>query len=189
MSGEESLEITPTRFKAGFALLDKFQNQWEQIHSTTITNVGKARTALTRLNFMEDWSARHLEALDRLIASYQSLPKLDEQILAINNDLETLERSFSKIEELLIVLTRYKEERDAQQHAIISEANYERQVLEMQNASRERREGLKQNHLRRVEAYEREQQKELEERRHILERAFEEEKTRYLEKAQLNPKS
>lgn len=187
MSGESGLE-TANRFKAGFALLDKFQGQWEQIHSTTRKNVVKARVALTKLNQIEDRTTRHLRALDDFIESYKSLPKLEEQIQTIHNDLKTLESSFSKIEDLLIVLRKHKEMRDARQYAIDSELDYQSKVIEMQHGSRERREKLKLDHLKRVEAYEKEQQKDLEERRHILERAFEEEKTRYLEKSQLDPR-
>lgn len=188
MSSDSGLEAA-NRFKAGFALLDKFQSQWEQLHSTSKKNVAKARVAVTKLNQIEDHTTRHLKALDYFIASYKSLPKLEEQIQTIHNDLKTLESSFSKIEELLIVLRKHKEISDARQYAIDSESEYQSKLIELQNASRDRREKLRLDHLRRVEAYEREQQKDLEERRHILERAFEEEKTRYLEKAQLNPKS
>lgn len=182
MSCASDLETT-NRFKAGFTLLDKFQCQWNQIHSTTRRNVVKAKTALMKLNLIEAGSAKHLEALECFITSYKSLPKLEEQIQTIHHDLKVLETSFSKIEDLLIVLKKHKEQRDAQQHEIDLESNYELQVIEIQNASRERRERLKQDHLKRVEAFEKEQQKELDERRDILKRAFEEEKTRYLEKS------
>lgn len=182
MSGESDSETT-NRFTAGFTLLDKFQDQWNQIHSITRRNVVKAKAALMRLDKIERSSTRHLDALDYFITSYKSLPKLEEQIQTIHHDLRVLETSFSHIEDLLIILKRYKEQRDAREYELDLETNYELQVIEMQNASRERRERLKQEHLGRVEAFEREQQKELEERRDILKRAFEEEKTRYLEKS------
>lgn len=168
-------------YVAGFRLLDKFQNQWEQIHSKSEKNVIKAKTAFSKLLLVEQSTARRLQALDELNGGFKLLSKLDDQINNIHSDLEVLEERFVQIEDLLIVLKNNKESNNTAQQLDTLSANYTAQVHEIKTMSRVRRAKMKQDHLKRVELYEKRQQKDLEERRIILERAFEEEKNRYLE--------
>lgn len=166
---------------ADFRLLDKFQTQWEQIHIKSEQNVIKARVASKKLASVERKAARHLEALDEFIRSCKCFNMLEENISNIENDLKTLESSFAQIEDLLTILRNHKEHNITVQYVDTLTANSRLQISERKNISKSRRDKLKSEHLERVEVFEREQQKELEERRKVLERAFEEEKNRYLE--------
>lgn len=169
-------------FKAGFKLLTKFQDQWEYIHHKSETNVIKAKHATKKLNSLEESCIKRVDALNCLMTSYRSLSKLDEQIKIIDSDLRLLESTFPQIEDLLIVLKNHNENITTSQTIETMKANLETQMREEKCLSDARREKLNNEHRERVEAFEMEQQRQLDERRQILEKAFEEEKSRYLQK-------
>lgn len=175
-----SNSLEPDRFTAGFKLLDKFQRQWQQIHSSSQINVNKANLVLDRLDSVERSCARRLQALDNLATAQRTLSKLDGHMQSIHSDLRNLENSFTQIEELLLVLKSHKERADGQQYMDTMERQCDGRVGELVRLSDARKEKLRADHLQRVGAFEEEQQRELEERRALLARAFEEEKSRYL---------
>lgn len=143
--------------------------------------MAKARTTLAKVDHLEMASARRLQAINDFVNCYRSLSKLDEQIDNIRNDLTSLESSFVKIEDLLIVLKNHKENVDAKQYVEDLEVQYLKKITEQQCLSDYRKSKLKIEHLQRVESLELQQRVELDERRQILEKAFEEEKSKYLE--------
>lgn len=169
-------------FTAGFNLLAKFQNQWEQIHSKSEHTVIKAKTVFKTLNSIEETSIRHIQALNEFITSYRSLGKLEEQLKTINNTLVALMANLVKTEEFLLVLKEDKEARETEQFLKNTKSNYQRKAQQMQDDSKLRLEKLSSEHLMRVANFEKEQEKELEERRQILDKAFKEEKESYLGK-------
>lgn len=186
MSNNDSLKRDTTRlipnFTAGFNLLARFQNQWEQVHSKSEQNVIKAKRVFETLNSIERGSVGRIEALNDFITSYRSLGKLEEQIKTINDDFAALMTNLAKTEELLIVLKENKEAREANQFLEDLRADYHQQAQQMRDDSKLRLEKLGSEHLLRVAKFEMEQEKVLEERRQILERAFKEEKENYLGK-------
>lgn len=177
----ELLKSCPS-FTAGFNVLDKFLNRWEQLHSRSEKNVAKANKVSNTLASIERSSARQMEALNEFISSYKSLSKLNDQIKTIDGHLNLLFNSLSNIEELLIVLKNDKEVKETNQYMEDLSLNYQQQVQQLQANSKENQERLKLEHLQRVTKFEIEQQSQLEERRRILEKAFEEEKKNYLAK-------
>lgn len=172
----------PDKFTAGFRLLDKFETQWEQIHRMSEGNAEKAKIALTKLNSIDQSCARRLDALNKFMMGCKSLANLDEQINNISCDLKKLESSFIKIEEQLLLLRVRKEQMNAERFIGDVEGNYEAQVKQCKIQAEIRKDKLMDEHLQRVQDFEREQQQQLEERRRVLEKEFEEEKNRYLEK-------
>lgn len=184
MSNNDNISCDTIRphpaFTSGFNLLAKFQNQWGQLHSKSEHNVAKAKAVFEILNSIERSSIGRIEALNEFITSYRSLTKLEDQIKTINDDLQTLVTNLAKTEELLIVLKENKEANDADQYIEDLKSSYQKQVQQMEMDSKLRREKINSEHLQRVTKFEMEQEKELEERRQILEKAFEEEKKKYL---------
>lgn len=171
------------KFRAGFGLLDKFQNQWAHIHNKSVNNVNKTKEVLKKLDRVEESTKRRQKALDNFVEGYKSLSKLDDQIKNIETDLRSLEINFIQIEELLLKLKAHKEQSDATKYFRSVESSYEQQVREQTCLSEARKERMKLEHLQRVQQFEEQQQKDLEERRAVLERAFEEEKNMYLQTA------
>lgn len=174
------------QYTIGFRLLDKFQYQWEQIHSKSEQNVIKANMALDKMNSIDQNTVKHMVALDSFFFNYKSMQKLNEQIDTIESDLKLLENNFGQIEDLLIVLKNFKENLEVKKYVDEMESNYQLQASGQKTLSNVRKERLKLDHLERVEAIEKEQERELQERRKILEQAFQEEKSRYLEKSKTN---
>lgn len=184
MSNNDNLGCDTIRpnpaFTAGFNLLAKFQNQWGQLHSKSEHNVLKVKAVFEVLNSIERSSIGRIEALNEFITSYRSLTKLENQIKTINDDLTTLITNLAKTEELLIVLKKNKEAHDADQYMEDLKSNYQKQKQQIETDSKLRREKIHSEHLQRVTKFEMDREKELEERRQILEKAFEEEKKTYL---------
>lgn len=174
------------QYTIGFRLLDKFQYQWEQIHSKSEQNVIKANMALDKMNSIDQNTVKHMVALDSFFFNYKSMQKLNEQIDTIESDLKLLENNFGQIEDLLIVLKNFKENLEVKKYVDEMESNYQLQASGQKTLSNVRKERLKLDHLERVEAIEKEEERELQERRKILEQAFQEEKSRYLEKSKTN---
>jgi len=175
-------ELT-NEFKAGFRLLTKFQDQWEQIHSNSKRNITKTKRAFTKLVSIENSCDRRLNELDKLTESHRSLAKLDQQIEVLEGDLKTLECYFVRIESALITLKDQKERIEANDALMAIGADLQRQVNQRRFLSGARKESLKLEHLNRVAVLEEKQQKELEDRRRLLGEAFEEEKSHYLDKS------
>lgn len=176
--------ITP-----GLRLLEKFQDQWVHIHAKSEENVIKANLALTKLKQIEHKSSTQLEALDALLTNYRSIPKLDEQLKNIENDLLDLHSYFVKIEDSLSALKARKERVESANQLRRLEVQCDDKIRELEQLSDSRKERLKNEHLKRVEEIEEEQERKLDERRLVLAKAFEEEKSRYLEQVQANFKA
>lgn len=170
------------RFTAGFAVLTKFQDQWTRIHSKSEKNISKAQQTLMKIDQLDKSLSERQAALGELKNSHMSLAKIQNQVDRLAEDMKTLEGCFEKIEDLLIVMKNHKETSDTEIYIENLENDYVARVADLNATSQARKNKMKYNHLKRVEEYEREQQKEFEERRQILERAFEEEKTLYLRK-------
>lgn len=169
-------------FAVGFKLLTKFQSQWEQIHAVSEKNVEKAQEALSKLEKLEQKCDRQLQAVEIFISSYKSISKLDEHINDIGTDLKLLEGAFSKIEDLLTVLKNHKENVETNEYVDKMKADFNFRTKEIHRHQNVRKEEIKIDHARRVEDIEREQLAEIELRRHLYEKAFEEEKSRFLER-------
>lgn len=182
MTSANSSELDP-RFTAGFKLLSKFQNQWTQIHSRSEINTSKARDALAKIDGINQALGGRQRALDEMKVGIKYLSNIQDQINRLDTDIEMLEGCFEKIEDLLIVLKNRKEIIDTESYVENCKSVYNTRVVEYREASEMRRDRLKSEHLLRVEKFELEQQKELEERRKMLERAFEEEKNLYLRRS------
>lgn len=174
------------KYTAGFEILDKFQSQWELIHKQTMSNVNKAKMALTKLNSVEQSCTKRLCAMDSFVSSYKSIYQLEEQINNISCDLEKLENYFVKIEDQLLILKARKARLDTERFIKETEKSLEIQIQKETSLSESRKDKLMAEHLARVHDLELMEQQKLEERRQILERQFEEEKKKYLESAKLD---
>lgn len=170
------------RFTAGFKLLSKFQNQWTQIHSQSEKNTSKARHVLVEIDQLDKAFGERQTALDELKNSHKFLVKIQDQIDCLTTDICALEGCFEKIEDYLTVLKSKKESSDTEVYIEKLKIEYEHLAAEHNEASQMRKNNLKSEHLARVDEFDEEQQREFEERRHVLEKAFEEEKTLYMRK-------
>lgn len=169
------------KFTAGFNLLDRFQIQWQLIHSKSIDNLSKAKYALSEIKALDKSVSKMADALDELSNSYKSFDQMNKQILNIGNDLQNLELSIRNIEDLLIIAKGHKEELEHRRVMNELDTTLEERTKELHNSSNKRRNQLKLDHNKRIADLERKYENELEERRFVLERAFEEEKQKYLE--------
>lgn len=183
MVADRRIGHVPEKFTAGFKLLSKFSGQWEQIHRASERNISKSRLALDKINSLGRHSIERLKATEDLISSYQALSKLDEQITNISCDLNNMESSFIKIEECLSALAMRNEEINCEKFIRDYEGNYEALAQREKIRTELARDRLMGEHLQRVQQFDTMQQQSLEERRKVLEREFEAEKARYLEKA------
>jgi len=179
---ERHVPLPPVQFASGFRLLDKFKAQWECLHRYSESNVSKVQSTVQKLETIEKSCSRQLEALQAFSTGFKSLARLDEQIVSIQNDFAALEATIVKIEESLIQMTQEKEKRDFEKYIRSIEGNHEALMQREKIESELRRDRLMSEHLKRVQKFEEEQQRELEERRVVLERQFEEEKKQYLNK-------
>lgn len=179
----DSRHVPRDKFTAGFRLLDKFEKQWEYLHQRSENNAIKAKQALTKLNQIELSCTRRLDALDQFVDGYNSLSSLDERINNINCDLKSLEQCFIKIEEHLLSLKLTKEKSDADKFVRNVEGNHGAQVQRLKIEAELRKDKLMSEHLLRVQSFENAEQTKLDERRRVLEKEFEEEKSRYLDKS------
>lgn len=170
------------KYTAGFRLLNKFEAQWEQLHGTSERNANKAHIALAKLKGLNQSCSRRLDAINMFNESYKSLSMLEERINNISCDLSKLEEYIVVIEEYLITLKDIEEQNDANRFILSINGNHEAQVQQEKIQSELRKDRLMTEHLKRVQDFESNQQSLLEERRRVLERQFEEEKSRYLDK-------
>lgn len=166
--------------KASLRLLDRFQGYWEQIHSNSVNNVDKAKFVIKQLNRIEQSCLQRSEALYSFIQNYKSIGDLNQQIDIITCDIQNLERCFTQLEESLLELKILKERTVTEDYVTRVEADYEAQVRDQKALSEVRRDRLMSEHLERVQAFDREQLRALEEKRRILDKEFQEDKNRYL---------
>lgn len=170
------------KYTVGFKLLSKFQDQWAILHENNKINVQKANDAISRIQTIDQATTRQLHAIDSLVTGYNSLDLLNEQMRVIESDLLSLETKFSRIENLLIDLRNKKEQSDSEQFLVDTTTDYASRFQKLKSSSDARRATLRVEHMCRVEQFERQMQSDLDERRNILSRAFEEEKHQYLSK-------
>lgn len=165
---------------ASVRLLNRFQNQWEQIHSNSVNNIDKARLVVKQLDRIEQSCSERSEALSSFIQGYKSIVDLNNQIDIIICDIQNLERYFIELEENLLRLKSFKEKTATEDYINRVEAEYEAQVRDQKALSEVRRDRLMSEHLERVQAFDKEQLRALEEKRLILGKEFQEDKNRYL---------
>lgn len=166
--------------RASVKLFDKFQTQWQQIHSNSVNNLQKAKIVIEKLDRLEQNCSERSNALNSFIHGYKSIGELNNQIDNINCDIENLERCFTQLEDNLIILKAYKEWRASEDFINRVEAEFEAKVRDQKALSEIRKDKLMSEHLERVQAFEKDQLKVLEEKRLILEKEFQEDKNRYL---------
>lgn len=181
MSSEPHRRDIEVPFNAGSKLLDRFQLQWQQIHSKSVNNVSRAGLAFKKIHSINDSISEMTEALIALNTSHKTLSMLDEQIAKIGSDLTHLDVSMRKIEDLLIILKDKKEQEESKIFMDNLDSLLAQRTKDIQDRTAKRREQIKLDHQKRVENVERILENELDERRRVLERTFEEEKQRYLE--------
>lgn len=169
-------------YQAGFKLLDKYKDEWRNIHANSISNIARVEKVSRGIDSLERESTRRLKSLDELGECCKSLCNLNKQVYDISNDLLNLEKTVPLIEDMLIDLKNHKENSDNEQINIELEHSLGQQINQLRERSMKKREKLKLDHNKRLEAYEQKQLEELDERRVILEKTFEEEKQRYLER-------
>lgn len=165
---------------AGFKILYRFQSQWENMHFKTENNLSKIGMITDKIDHLERSATRRLQSLDELNDCCKSLGTINDQIRDINSDLIQLERSIPMIESVLMQLKNQKEEQDLRSTLSQMDNKFQADKQAMVDISNARKEKLRTDHNKRIEAYEQKQLQELDERRLILEKAFEEEKQRYL---------
>lgn len=180
-SNSENQKFTAP-FVAGFTLLDRFQMQWQQIHSKSIQIVSKAETASDKIQSIDNGICKMLKAIDDFKVSCKAFKTISDDIAKIGLDLKCLETNMRNIEDLLIILKSRKEAEEFNIFIDGLDSSFDKRTNELRDLSAKRKEKLKQDHDKRVEDFERKLEEELNERRRILEREFEEEKKRYLEK-------
>jgi hypothetical protein len=172
----------PEGLVAGFKLLDKFTAQWEQLHRVSETNIGKSKIVVDKLSLLDQNCKARLDALDSISSGYKSLSELENQLSGISCDISSLENTFKKIEQCLSLLAERKERVDCDEFIRQCEGNLEAQIQREQIRTELKRDQLMSEHLQRVQNFEKQQQRALDERRKVLTEEFEAEKARHMRK-------
>lgn len=176
----------PDGYLAGFKLLDRYQKDWQQIHSNSVSNFARVKLVSQKIESLEDSADRRIRSLDDLNTCCKSLKTMNDQVSIIENDLIQLEKTIPMIETILTDLRDKKEQQDCANIEKEMEARLNERKRDLLEDSKLRKEKLKWEHNKRLEVHEQKQLEVLDERRHILEKTFEEEKKRYLESNQKN---
>lgn len=186
MSSDSSCknEQTSDRHCAGFTLMDHYQKEWQQLHSNSVNNFTRIRMISQRIDSLEKSADRRLQSLVDLDNCCKSLRSMDNQVMSIQNDLIQLEKTIPLIETILTDMRNQYESKSCNRLKSDLEMELEEKLRELSEDSMLRKEKLKSDHKKKLELLEQKQLQDLEERRHILERTFEEEKKRYLESNQ-----
>lgn len=167
--------------KSGFKLLTHFQDEWQKLHKNSEICSKKAQTAMQKLNKVELSSSKLLTSIQLLLVGYQSLSQIDERVQGIQNELDGLFGYFDKIETILTILRNDHEEQDLEEFKLKLDEDTSWSIKGKMIDSQVKKELINNEHKKRVLEFELKHEQELEERRKLYEKAFEEEKRKYLE--------
>lgn len=167
--------------KAGLSVLKHFQNQWCQIRANSEICSKKGRIVTNEIEKLDIASSKLSNSLELLLVSYRSLSQINELINITYSELSDLQDCFDKLESMLTSATNEKEMKDFEKFKSRLDADISWSIKEKSVQSELNKEKLLAEHNKRLLDVEQKQELIIEERRRLFEKAFEEEKSKYLE--------